>query len=277
MKPTSTDLQLYLAGALPASKRLMMRWALWLDSDLRDSLRSLRELNAGFRDGEMQRLRRSLFPFAASRQDGRPGPARNGTGFPSGFRARRPALAGALALLVICALPWIRVPRSAAPGPDSAAPASLGGQAPADPGFVAKGRGLGISLFVKGDIAYRVENHAARLAATDTLQVVPLGSEPQQLVLLGWDARQGLVRLFPKSGGRSRRVSRLDPPPALLLQDMAENRLICVTAVSPFPIAAAEAALRGKPFLPMEKAPSSHLHKGLYLQVFAISKGGPRI
>ncbi len=133
-----------------------------------------------------------------------------------------------------------------------------------------------MNLFVKGDSAYRVEHQAALVGSADTLQVIPLGSEAQNLVLLGWDARQGLVRLFPKEGGRSRRVSGREPPPALLLQDVADNRLICVTAVGSFRIAEAEAALRRDPFVPMEKAPASHLHKGLYLQVFSITKGPGR-
>jgi hypothetical protein len=122
-----------------------------------------------------------------------------------------------------------------------------------------------------------VENQTALVAASDTLQVMPLGTEPQHLVLLGWDARQGLVRLFPLEGDRSRRVSRRDPPPALLLQDMSDNRLICVTATGPFRIADAESALAREPFRPMQKAPHSHLHNGLYLQVFTVAKGGGRI
>jgi hypothetical protein len=248
-KPTATDLQLYLAGALPPFQRILLTWALLVDGELRSELRAQRDLNASFRSRELPRLRQALFPGRQS------GPARErGLG-------KLPSLMGAMALLVLCALPWLPSPENPGSGPE----------------VIAKGRGLGVNLFVKGDTAYRVENQSAYVGAGDTLQVIPLGTEAQQLVLLGWDARQGLVRLFPKDGDRSRRVSRRDPPPALLLQDVDDNRLICVTAVNPFRIADAEAALRGKPFLSMEKAPPSHLHKGLYLQIFSITKAGARI
>ncbi len=279
MKLSATDLQLYLAGALPASKRLMMDWALLVDGGLRAELRSLRERNAAYREREMPRLQRSLYPHVAHAAGGQ-APARSARtpAFPRfpGASAQVPGLACAFALMVLCVLPFFPGTRAKGMQPDSV-PTGFDASAVSDPDFIAKGRGLGVSLFVKGDIAYRVENQAAKVAATDTLQVMPLGSEAQHLVLLGWDARQGLVRLFPKDGEQSRRVSRLDPPPALLLQDMAENRLICVTAVAPFRIADAEAALKRAPFLPMEKAPPFRLQKGLYLQIFAITKGGTRI
>lgn len=272
---TETDLQLYLAGALPRSKSLMMAWALLVDGSLRAELRALKERNASFRKKEMRRLHGILFPASGAGAVRRPAAAGFSPFRTGGMRALGPVLAGAFSLSVLCALPWIHPAASGDSRPGFAS--STLSESESDPAFIAKGRGLGVSLFVKGDSAYRVENQAAFVAVTDTLQVMPLGSEAQHLVLLGWDARQGLVRLFPKEGDRARRVSRLDPPPALLLQDMTDNRLICVTAVAPFRIADAEAALRRKPFLPMEKAPASLLQKGLYLQVFAITKGGGRI
>jgi hypothetical protein len=291
-RPTETDLQLYLAGALPPGKRLMMAWALRVDGALRADLDRLKAENAAFRRKEGRRLQGILFPKAPGSADAREAwnaraAARGSAGAgPAGTRAasglRRgwaPALAGAFSLAVLCVLPF-----RGAPGPDGGVGADHGGRrgfdgsaAAARHDFIAKGGALGVNLFVKGDTAYRVEHQTARVAVTDTLQVVPLGSEAQHLVLLGWDARQGLVRLYPREGGLARKVSGREPPPALLLQDMADNRLICVTAVGPFRIAEAEAALRRAPFLPMEKAPASHLHQGLYLQVFSIAKEPGRL
>jgi hypothetical protein len=277
-RPSETDLQLYLARALPISKRLMMAWALRVDRELRAELRRLEEGNASFRKKEMRRLQGILFP-APPGSGARTHAAR-------GFSVRRgwgPALACAMGMVVLCVLPY-RAGTGGSGASGSAAfshafsdEAGFGEGIASGPGFIAKGRALGVNLFVKGDSAYRVERQTALVAVTDTLQVMPLGSEAQHLVLLGWDARQGLVRLFPKDGERARKVSGQDPPPALLLQDMTDNRLICVTAVGPFRIADAEAALRRKPFLPMEKAPASHLQNGLYMQVFSITKGGGRI
>ena len=266
--PTETDLQLYLAGALPPAKRLMMAWALLVDGSLRAELRRLEARNESFRRKEMRRQQGILFPdslgtaaAAAAERNG----AGNRAVSAEGVRWA-PVLAGAMGLIVLCVLPFRAVTDLGGTGFASAD----------DPAFIPKGGALGVNLFVKGDSAYRVEHQAALVGSADTLQVIPLGSEAQNLVLLGWDARQGLVRLFPKEGGRSRRVSGREPPPALLLQDVADNRLICVTAVGSFRIAEAEAALRRDPFVPMEKAPASHLHKGLYLQVFSITKGPGR-
>lgn len=270
IRPTETDLQLYLAGALPTGKRLMMAWALMADGALRADLERLKEENEAYRRKEGRRLQGLLFPEV-------PGPARApSSAWPGPKRGWAPALAGALSLAVLCVLPFRGMPGIDGGGQAGRLDAGFDGSA-ARGDFIAKGGALGVNLFVKGDTAYRVEHQAARVAATDTLQVVPLGSEAQHLVLLGWDARQGLVRLFPREGGRARKVSGREPPPALLLQDMADNRLICVTAVGPFRIAEAEAALRRPPFLPMEKAPASHLHKGLYLQVFSIAKEPARL
>ncbi|MDQ3000515.1 MAG: hypothetical protein M3Y08_04555 [Fibrobacterota bacterium] len=271
---TETDLQLYLAGALPLGKRLMFAWAVLVDRDLRADLRGLEEINASFRKKEMRRLQGILFPAPLGASARAPDADRRGFAgfFPArGPRAWGPALVGALSLSVLCALPWYLSPEP------SGSPSTLSGIEAGGPDWIAKGRGLGVNLFVKGDSAYRVENQTAHIAPMDTLQVVPLGSEAQHLVLLGWDARQGLVRVFPKDGARARRVSRLEPPPALLLQDMAENRLICITAVGPFLVSDAEAALRNRPYPAIEKAPFSYLHKGLYLQIFSITKGRGRI
>lgn len=261
------DVQLYLAGAMPWGKRLMFRWALLLDRDLRVRLDEARAANRAFSRKEQRRLRGILFPEA-------PGVAarRSVQASAAGARSPRvwiPALAGACCVLVLIALPAYR---AALPGAGGFTGADVEG-----PEFVAKGRSLGVSLFVKGDSAYRVEHQAARVTATDTLQVMPMGTGPQHLVLLGWDARQGLVRLYPREGELAPRVSRSEPPPALLLQDVDDNRLICITATEPFKVADAEAALRRKPFQPLDKAPATHLGDGLYLQIFSITKGARRI
>ncbi len=274
---TDVDLQLYLAGALPPGKRLMLKWALTVDRSLRTRLRDLEAGNQAFRRKEMRRLDGILFPEApgeAARRSVRTGSTRGVTRSGTGGRAWVPSLAGACLVMVFCALPMVRADLGATSGSNGGNSLS---EALGDPDFIPKGRALGVNLFVKGDSAYRVEHQSALVAATDTLQVMPMGSEAQHLVLLGWDARQGLVRLFPMDGDRSRRVSRSEPPPALLLQDMADNRLICVTATGPFKVSAAEAALRHKPFQPLEKAPASHLGNGLYLQIFSITKGAGRI
>jgi hypothetical protein len=256
------DLQLYLAGAMPLAKRLLMALSLMADGDLRARMRAVRAANATYRETEMGRLASRLYPESGISKAETP----IDTSKSRTFKVTHPRvarwdlrLAGSLALLALCALPFWH---TAAPGPEDA---------------IAKGRGLGVNLFVKGDTAYRVENQDARISPADTLQVVPLGSEPQHLVLLGWDARQGLVRLFPQNGAYSHRVSHDEPPPALLLQGLSDNRLICVTATSPFRVSDVEALLRRTPYHSAGPAPASRLEGGMYLQIFTISKRDGRI
>lgn len=262
-KLSDVDLHLYLAGALPWSKRFLLAWALALDAGLRARLAALREENQAFGGREMASLKARLFP-GASRSPARMSSRRLLPSLPG--RQWGYALAGSMAVLALCAVPYL-APTRAIDGRGG-----LDGWAGEGPDVIAKGRGLGVSLYVKGDSAYRVEHHAARVAPADTLQVIPLGTVPQHLLLLGWDARQGLVRIFPPDGAMSRRVSPGEPPPALLLQGMEDNRLVCVTANVPFRVADVEALLKRKPFQPLDKAPASHLEKGLYVQVFAIGK-----
>lgn len=266
-KLNDVDLHLYLAGALPWPKRILMAWTLALDPGLRARLAELRGDADGYRNREMTSLMARLFPRrpGSLRASGRKSRESSWPGFlPKGGRPMGLALAGSFAVLVLCAVPYL--------DPGRNADRTAGGWAAEGPDIIAKGRGLGVSLYVKGDSAYRVENHSARVAQADTLQAVPLGSAPQHLVLLGWDARQGLVRLFPSDGSMSRRVSATQPPPALLLQGMEDNRLVCITSSAPFRIEDAEALVRRRPFLPLTKAPVTHLDKGLYVQVFAIGK-----
>jgi hypothetical protein len=260
LRLTEIDISLYLAGALPLGKRLLFRWALALDPGLRARLAEARAAGAEFRRKEMPGLRKSLFP------------ARAGTApfldrFRSAFGAG-PALAGAFCALLLAPLllaPGLRFGPGSLRFTDGSYAAEEG-----DPDAIAKGGGLGVALVVKGDTAYRVERQAVLVRGNDTLQVIPLGTEPQHLALLGWDPRQGLVRLFPRADGPAPRVSRANPPPALLPQAGAGNRLICVTSNRPFTVALAEAALRAEPFRNMENAPASHLGRGLYLQIFSI-------
>ncbi len=273
------DIGLYLAGALPPGKRLLFRWALAVDSGLRARLAEARAAEAAFRNAEMPRLRKNLFPSSAESSSGRAAagsPARASLAAAApragGFRfafgpGSGPALAGAFCALLLSSLllaPGLRLPDGSARFSDGAYAGD------GDPDAIAKGGGLGVALLVKGDSAYRVERQAARVRGNDTLQVIPLGTEPQHLALLGWDPRQGLVRLFPRTDGPAPRVSRANPPPALLPQAGAGNRLICVTANGPFTMAQAEAALKAEPFREMDKAPASHLGRGLYLQIFSI-------
>ena len=247
------DLHLYLAGALPWPKRFLMAWTLALDPALRGRLAELRGEAEGYRNREMTSLAARLFPWKARKATWRD--SLPSMGRPWGF-----ALAGTFAVLALCAVPYINPTQA------------VDGWAGEGPDIIPKGRGLGVSLYVKGDSAYRVENHSARVNPADTLQAVPLGSTAQHLVLLGWDARQGLVRLFPAEGSMSQKVSATQPPPALLLQGMEDNRLVCVTSGSAFRIEDAEALLKRRPYLPLTKAPVAHLEKGLFVQIFAIGK-----
>jgi hypothetical protein len=265
------DLHLYLAGALPWRKRLILAGALALDAGLRTRLASLRAEAEAYRNLEMTSLRGRLFPAAGPAR----GAARGGAPAPGGFRWEGflpsgrpwsqwgPALGGAFAVLALCAAPWLKPAGDMGPG-DGA----WGGA----PDIIAKGNGLGIALYVKGDSAFRVERHAARVSPEDTLQALPLGSAPQHLALFGWDARQGLVRLFPAEGAESRRVAPDAPPPALLTQGMEDNRLVCVTSNAPFRLREAEALLGRPPFRPLDKAPATRLQDGLLVQVFTILK-----
>lgn len=264
------DLHLYLAGALPWSKRLLLAWAFLLDAGLRTRLESLRAEAGTYRGREMAALRARLFPSAgaapgrarAFSPDPEAGGFRWGSLLPSG-RQWGPALGGAFAMLVLCAAPWLK------PADEPRVGESAWG---GNPGFIAKGNGLGIALYVKGDSAFRVERHAARVSPGDTLQALPLGSAPQYMALFGWDARQGLVRLFPAEGADSRRVSPDSPPPALLPQGMEDNRLVCVTSNAPFRLQDAEALLGDPPFRPLDRAPATRLQGGLLVQVFSILK-----
>lgn len=271
---SDTDLQLYLAGALPPGKRLLLALALQIDVGLKARLESLKADNAAFAGGEMARLRGRLFPAArtATATPSRGAASTDGEGFswrnlfPQGGRSFGYAMAGSFAVLALCAVPFLGQRQQ------------MAGFGEAGPDLIAKGTALGVTLFVKGDSAYRVENHQARVAPADTLQAMPLGTQPQHLALFGWDPAQGLVRLFPSEGAGSRQVSPTEPPPALLLQGMDDNRLICVTANAPFKLAQAEALLKKKPFTPLSAAPATHLARGLYMQVFSIAKrAGGRI
>jgi hypothetical protein len=301
MKPvrnlSDTDLQLYLAGALPPGKQALLTAALAVDADLKARLEALRSDNREFEAKEMARLRARLFPAAATTA-APAGTARNATPaepdgkaplaaarsaaparrpvadredslwnrlFPRGGRSFGYALAGSFAVLALCAVPFLGQRTEVSTWDD-------------DPEYTVKGSALGVTLYVKGDSAYRVADHKAQVAPTDTLQAIPLGAQAQHLALFGWDPAQGLVRLFPTEGKDARRVSATEPPPALLLQGMEENRLVCVTANSPFRLADAEALLRKKPFTPLSGAPATHLARGLYVQVFSIAKSrGGRI
>jgi hypothetical protein len=292
LRLTEVDISLYLAGALPLGKRLLFRWALAVDPDLRARLAETRAADAEFRRTEMPGLRKSLFPASSAHAGAAASPPRLAApGFPPraaapGSHARAasepppflarfrsafgagPALAGAFCALLLAPLllaPGLRFGPGSLRFTDGSYAATDD-----DPDAIAKGSGLGVALLVKGDTAYRVERQAVLVRGNDTLQVIPLGTEPQHLALLGWDPRQGLVRLFPRVDGPAPRVSRSNPPPALLPQAGAGNRLICVTANGPFTVAQAEAALRAEPFRNMENAPASHLGRGLYLQVFSI-------
>ncbi|HKP96425.1 MAG TPA: hypothetical protein VJ385_11775 [Fibrobacteria bacterium] len=265
--PDDIDLHLYLAGALPVRKRWILAIARRLDPALAERLAALEAENRAYRRKEKDRLRGILFPHSPGHRAYRDGTRSPRRAFTAWWP---PALAGAA-----CVLALVAIPR---PGLHGVLDLDrLSSEAIGNPEAIAKGRAIGVNLFVKGDSAYRVTNQTARVAATDTLQVIPIGSEAQHLVLLGWDARRGLVRLFPREGDRSRSISRTDLPPALLLQDMDDNRLICATATSPFTVAEVESLLRSELFRPLEKAPASHLGHGLYLQIFSIAKSTGRI
>jgi hypothetical protein len=269
LRLTEADVNLYLAGALPFGKSLLFRWALAVDPALRARLAEARAADAAFRRNEMPGLRKRLFPRDASSRGSVAAPSPRFAGFRSAFGAGPgPALAAAFCALVLAPLllaPGLRFPAGQLRFSDGSF-----GATEDDPDAIAKGSGLGVALVVKGDSAYRVERQSVLVRGNDTLQVLPLGTESQHLVLLGWDPRQGLVRLFPRADGPAPRVSRANPPPALLPQAGTGNRLICVTANGPFTVAQAEAALKAEPFREMEKAPASHLGRGLYLQVFSI-------
>lgn len=272
LRLTEADIGLYLAGALPLGRRMLFRWALALDPDLRERLAEARAAEAGFRRKEMPGLRKRLFPASSAQARAARSPARAAgpMPFPARFRSAfgaGPALAGAFCALLLAPLLLATGLRF---GPGSLRFSDGPYAEDGDPDAIAKGSGLGVALVVKGDTAYRVERQAVLVRGSDTLQVMPLGTEPQHLALLGWDPRQGLVRLFPRAGGPAPRVSRADPPPALLPLAGPGNRLICVTANRPFTMAQAEAALKAEPFRNMETAPASHLGRGLYLQVFSI-------
>lgn len=246
---TEADLHLYLAGAFPLAKRLLMSWALAVDPELRLRLEAIRRETAAYRETEMPALHAKLFPVSARAAQ----PARR---FASRGRFRF-AFAGGFALVaLLCAVPLLH------PGKESA-----------EEDFIAKGKALGVSLYVKGNVARRAESHSVQVLPTDTLQVVPVGSEPQHLALLGWDRRQGLVVLFPRGGDAAPRISSGEPPPALLPDGLEESRLICVTSVSPFRIERAEALLSGAAYRSMDKAPAARLEDGIYVQIFTIAKG----
>jgi hypothetical protein len=239
------DLQLFLAGAMPLYQRLLLTLALLVSGELRNRLRAVKKSNQVYRQEVMAGLESRLFP----------GPSRIfkvAHGRPANWGL---AWVGSLALLTLCALPFLHQQDA----------------------VIGKGPGLGVNVFVKGDSAYRVENQAAHILLTDTLQVVPIGSEMQHLLLLGWDENQGIARLYPQDGNQARAVSPREPPPALLLQGVGGSRLICISATKSFKVNEALEMLKRLTYPSPGQAPVTHLEDGMYIQIFNFAKKTGRI
>jgi hypothetical protein len=217
-KLTDVDLHLFLAKTMPWRHRIFLRGFLLFDPNLRNRLHTLKLEVEAYRQVEQNQLKVKLFgsPIHTSRTkiaDVRRNAFSHGRRFWEFVESHRSgqgmALAMATLVLSVVVLPW------------------LGGQKEIE--FTAKGDAFALKLFVKGDSLRAINEDRLLVSSHDTLQFMPLGAAKPFLAVYGWDAEQGLVRLFPATGDQARQVTVKDPPPGLVLAGGGENRLFCIT------------------------------------------------
>ncbi len=238
---TEVDWHLYLADALPWRSRLLMGVALLFSREKRRDLAVLRESISEYRGHEQGRLAEKLFgPFHGLASAANP---RHVHVTPGGTWLEKLAtrlspgrgMGLALASLALAAVLW------------PLWQSELGratGKAPVE--YTAKGESDGMRLFVKGDSLRAEIGREVWVTRRDTLQLLPLGKSQPFLAVFGYDAEQGLVRIFPApgQGNAALQVSGGKPPPGLVLSSGGDNHLICVTKTTSFPLDSVAQVLR---------------------------------
>ena len=173
---TDIDLQLYLAGALPKHKAVLLWFALLISKNLKEKMKRIQRDNYEFINREYPKLKKKLnFPAleSASDQESASNPEHLQKDIPlstetdNGFRFRLPItaapwkLAAGLAFVLFLSV-GIYMPYQMS---KNATESAL---------FTAKGRSLGIHLYAKGKTVRRIENFSVELPPSDTLQVMPV-------------------------------------------------------------------------------------------------------
>jgi len=263
---TDIDLQLYSAGVLPWHKVFLVWIVLFLNRELRQRLQGIKKDNQGFLNQEYPRLKNKLeqaVSKAWSAQSSVPISTEtdNAFSFPLSIRLSWKLAAG-LAFLLLLGI-GIYLP--------SRFQDSLKGKAQ----YAAKGTSLGVHLFVKGLTTRRVENYSLQLSESDTLQVIPVGSEKQYLIIYGWDGKKGLTQIFPAAGQYADIVSKGRLPPAMVLDSIDNNKLFCITSLNRLESEKIRKLLFRKPFIPMKDAPTSFLDRDIYVQIYSIKGNRP--
>lgn len=239
---TEVDWHLYLADALPWRSRWLMRMALLFSREKRRDLAVLRGTIAEYRGREQGRLAEKLFgPFhglaATSHSSRAPVASRETWGQRLASRLSPGRGMGlALASLALAAVLW--------PLWQSGQDGRISGHASVE--YTAKGESGGMRLFVKGDSLRAEIGREVRVTRHDTLQLLPLGKAQPFLAVFGYDAGQGLVRIFPApgQGDAAQQVSGSKPPPGLVLSSGGDNHLICVTKTNSFSLDSVAQVLR---------------------------------
>ncbi|MBF0430172.1 MAG: hypothetical protein HQK83_02750 [Fibrobacteria bacterium] len=248
---TDTDLQLFLAGVLPLSKSILLRIALLLNRDLRTRLDKLKQENNSFYTQEFQNLEHKLSPrFVKEHEE-------NKTIMFQLFRPRAFRLAAGFACLLLIATSIYYVNM-------------LSSQTQEMVQYASKGSSLGVHLYIRNITTSRVEDYQTTVNGSDTLQLIPLGKDEQQLMVFGWDKHEGLKMIFPTRVNHSSAVSETTLPPALVADGLSDNKLICITSSHVLTSDQVEKILTSAPFLSMENASSSHLEQDIYVQIYTL-------
>jgi hypothetical protein len=261
---TDTDLQLYLAGVLPWNKSFLFRILLIFNRELRQRAQQARKANQQFYQQEFPRLKSKVIGVEQNLAEIRlPASTETESALKQPFKFSGAwKLAAGLAFVLALGFGLTIFFQMKE---DYSQPVQ----------YAAKGKSLGVHLYITGIRAQRVEHYSIQLSENDTLQVIPVGSEKQFLFIYGWEFGKGLIRLFPETGTTGGAVSKDSLPPSLVL-DKADNlKLVCVSSPKSLEAEKIRTLLSGKPFVPIQDAPSALLEKDIYVQIYSLNELKP--
>ena len=218
---TDIDIQLYLAHAMPLRYRILIWFAGLLDANLRERINEQRDANAQFAHQEYPRLMKILGGLNIAPE--------------SQSHNVRPQSAlwwsGGLSVATALCLVFIFLN-----GQENSISEKFQ--------FAAKGSSLGLQLFVKNSTAHRIDGFEVSTGPSDTIQLLPVGPEPQYMTILSWDSTAGVVQVAPARGDLAISVSHSALPPAMVSDAASTTLLICITSLKPFTLSEAEARIK---------------------------------